>query len=112
MDVEIFKSNLRVMLIAIAVFGFFGVWMLNVPSGPKAEVSGFVEVAGMDASSKYRLPRGVVKVRLKTGETVSATVLPGVVALSGDQVLIRVYERILTKAPVYEVYAKSNDTTP
>lgn len=86
--------------------------MLNAPSGPKSEVSGFVEVAAIDASSKYHLPQGVVRVRLNNGDTVTATVLPGVVALKGDHVRVRVYERILTQAQLYEVYGKANDATP
>ena len=112
MDRETLKDNWKGIIVAVAVFGFFGIWMFNVPSGPKSEVSGQVQVAGIDASSKYRLPQGVVRVRLQNGDTIDAKVSPGVVALSGDHVRVRIYERVLTQAPVYEVYAKEKDKKP
>ena len=103
---ESFKSNWRSILIIVTTFIFCGVWLFNVPSGPAREDSGEVVTAAMDASSKYRLPQMVVNVRLNNGETVSAKVLPNVAVLAGDRVKVRVYERVLTKAPVYEVYVK------
>jgi hypothetical protein len=105
-------SNWRTVVIGITVFGFFGVWFLNAPSGPKAELVGLVQVAGLDASSKYRLPQEIVEVKLDDGNTVSAAVTPGLVALAGDRVRVHVYERVLTGARVYQVFARANGKAP
>ena len=96
-----------VKLVLVGVFGFFGVGMLNAPS-LRPEAAGVVEVVGIDASSKYHLPEGVARVRLDNGDTVSAKVLVGVVALPGYRVQMRVYERVVTHAAEYEIFAAKN----
>lgn len=102
------KSAWITKLILVGVFGFLGVWGLNAPS-LKAEVSGTVEVVGIDASSKFRLPQEVARVRLGSGEIVTANVLAGVFVLPGDRVQMRVYERVLTQAAHYDVFDKRNE---
>ncbi len=101
------KSTWYRRLIVVGVFGVVGFVTLNAPS-LKGEISGVVEIAGMDGSSKWQLPQEIVRVRLGNGEVVTAKVSLGVVALKGAEVQMRVYERILTNASSYEVYSSQS----
>ena len=86
-----------VVMLALALFG-----MLNQPGGSVAEATGIVQSFAF-LPSDVGAPPQTATVRLTDGATVQAQVLPGVLVQPGQVAIVRVYRRVITGAPSYEL---------
>jgi hypothetical protein len=86
-----------VVMLALALFG-----MLNQLGGPVVEATGIVQSFAF-LPSDVGAPPQTATVRLTEGATVQATILSGVLVQPGQVVRVRVYRRVITGAPSYEL---------
>ena len=83
------------LLIAIAL-------TFNQPGGPVTETTGIVQAFAF-IPSDVGAPPQVASVRLTDGAVVQARVRSGVLVQPGQIAKVRVYRRVITGAPAYEL---------
>jgi hypothetical protein len=90
----------------IAVFAVFLLmaiaFMFNQPGGPVTETTGVVQAFAF-IPSDVGAPPQVASVRLTDGTVVQAQVRSGVLIQPGQVAKIRVYRRVITGTPAYEL---------
>lgn len=104
---EVSRQGKLETLLTWAVVAFFAVaipyTVLNYKSGPVGSTQGIVlSTRGLQSDTAPTIQ--LVTVQLKSGETVIATTLPGVVASNGDVAFLHSSKRAISGAPAYEVY--------
>ena len=90
--------------IGIAFLALAAFSMLNQPGGPTEETTGIVQSYGFSPRDTGP-PRQIATVRLTDGAVVQAEVLAGVLVQTNQVARLRVFRRVVSGAPHYQLVA-------